>query len=82
MGRHQCVKVQEAKCNEAVGKCGVPQGSIRGPLLFSLNVNDLDKHLDDTRVSLYADENALYTSSESYMNIILKLRTELETVQK
>ena len=39
-GRQQCVAYNNIQSNPAAISCGVPQGSILGPLLFLLHMND------------------------------------------
>ncbi len=68
-----------SSCEESV-TCGVPQGSILGPLLFGLIINDIHIPLTDACIMLYADDTVLYCARKNSNEIEDLLNSELQKV--
>ena len=79
-GRHQCVCFENTFSTNNVVTCGVPQGSILGPLLFVLYVNDLHTELEHCRVLMYADDTVIFYSNASSKNIEEIINKEVQCV--
>jgi hypothetical protein len=57
--RQQSVKIGDVLSSWSPVQCGIPQGSILGPLLFILYVNDLPTVVENSRVKMFADDTSL-----------------------
>lgn len=62
VGRTQAVILDSEMANPLLIKCGVPQGSILGPLLFSIYTSVFTTHISYCKYHFYADDTQLYIS--------------------
>lgn len=64
-GRIQCVRVGNETSPFLCNEMGVPQGSILGPILFSLYINDLPSVCTGCVIQMYADDTVLYAHAKT-----------------
>ena len=63
--RTQMCSVSGFSSSECIITCGVPQGSILGPLLFIIYNNDLPNCLQHSKARMYADDTNITTTGTS-----------------
>jgi len=78
--RTQYVYFNNVKSNPLNILCGVPQGSILGPLLFILYMNDIVNSSSFLEFILFADDTTLSYSHKNILSKIDRINKELEKV--
>jgi len=76
----QFVQISGYQCESKTITYGVSQGSISGPKLFSIFVNDLPEAITSGDLFMFADDTTIFTIGENIDNIILTLQSILDQV--
>ena len=76
-GRRQRVKLFSSFSTWLEVNFGIPQGSILGPLLFNIFINDIFLFLQETEICNFADDNTIFACDVSVESVISRLNKDL-----
>ena len=68
--RSQYVQIENVKSSSHPVLCGIPQGSVLGPLLFNILINDMPKATLKFKVTMYVDDTTLVSRLENFGPVI------------
>jgi len=78
--RHQYVTVNEINSDKRLITCGVPQGSVLGPKLFLIYINDISNTSNILKFVLFADDTTILCSHHNFYELIKRVNIELINV--
>lgn len=61
-------------------KTGVPQGSVLGPIMFLLFINDISQSIVDAFINMFADDAALYVTGSDFNEVKTSLQKNVNNV--
>lgn len=77
--RESCVRFSGQFSSTFIARSGVPQGSVLGPLLFNIFINDLCEVIQHSKCLLYADDLKIYRAIKSPTDCIL-LQSDIDRI--
>ena len=75
--RKQFVYINGTSSSEQPISCGVPQGSLLGPLLFLIYINDIQNSSEILQFILFADDSNIFYSHSNPIELVAKVNQEL-----
>ena len=80
--RTQSVQVEGLSSSSLNITKGVPQGSVLGPLLFILYINNINWNISNAKFHFYADDTVMYTSASSPVQALAQLQFAFNAMQQ
>lgn len=80
--RKQYVHLNAVDSKTTIVSCGVPQGSVLGPKLFNLYINDVCKALKDLHCIFFADDTNLCCSGRDLEQLLYAVENDLKIKKK
>ena len=78
--RYQCTKIGHVFSEWLLIALGVPQGSILGPLLFNIFINDIVYFIEHTDLCNFADDNTIYRCDDNIASVMTFLQHDLSRI--
>ena len=78
--RSQFVSYRDTHSANCSVTCGVPQGSVLGPLLFIIYTNDLPHSLTHSNCILFADDTTIYYTSNAKTTLQRNIENDMTSL--
>ena len=75
--RKQRVKINDSFSESKTTSVDVPQGSVLGPLLFNIYINDMFMFISNSQICNYADDTTLYVTHQDIKQAIKILEQDV-----
>jgi hypothetical protein len=80
---HRCAETNEITSSLSQGRPlshGVPQGSVLGPVLFFIYINDLERSIEAGRPMMFADDTSIFITGNSSNDVKNKINTTINAL--